>query len=110
MVTASRSGKVVSSLQKKFSVEECKPFDTTRVDVNVPESVENFFEGFLKRHSKYDGIINRSFQKNKQFGIIFECVTYPSFLENLGSHPGGAFFVYKKAAILQSIVNLTISE
>ena len=98
VVTASRSGRMVSSLQEKLSVEERKRVDATRVDVNVPESVENFFEGILKRHGKCNGIINLSFPKNKQFGAKFEDVTYPSFLENVGSHLGGAFLVCQKAA------------
>ena len=97
VVTASRSGKIVSSLQEKLSIEERKRVDVTMVDVNVPESVENFFEGIVKRYGKCNGIINLSFPKNKQFGAKFEDVTYSSFLENVGSHLGGAFLVCQKA-------------
>ena len=98
VVTASRSESITSTFLDKFSAEERKRVDATTVDVNVPESVEKLFKDILQRHGQCNGIINLSFPKNEQFGAKFEDVTYPSFLENVGNHLGGAFLVCQKAA------------
>ena len=100
VVTASRSGKMASSFLDNFSTEERKRVDVTTVDVNIPESVEKFLEGITQRHGQCNGILNLAFPRNKQFGAKFEDVTYPSFLENVGNHLGGAFLVCQKAAAL----------
>ena len=100
VVSASRSGEMASAVLDKFSVEERKRIDTATVDVNVPESVEKYFEGVVQRHGQCHGIVNLSFPKCEQFGTKFENVTYPSFLENVGSHLGGAFLVCQKAAAI----------
>ena len=97
VASGSRSGKIASSLQDKLSDNELKKIDVTAVDVNTPESVEQFFQGILKRHGQCNGVINLSFPRNELFGTKFEDVTYPSFLENVGNHLGGAFLVCQKA-------------
>jgi NAD(P)-dependent dehydrogenase (short-subunit alcohol dehydrogenase family) len=98
VITASRSGEIAPSLKSDFSAEEFKRVDVTSVDVNSPESVEKFFRGIIERHGQCDGVINLSFPKNQQFGAKFENVSYPSFLENVSNHLGGAFLVCQKAA------------
>ena len=110
VVTASRSGEIASMLLKKLSVEERKRIDVTKVDVKISESVEQFFEGIIKRHNKCNGIINLSFPRNKQFGAKFEDVTYASFLENVGNHLGGAFLVCQKAAKILGINRNTLRK
>ena len=100
IVSGSRSGKIASSLQDKLSGKELKKIDVATVDVNDPKSVEQFFRDILKRHGECNGVINLSFPRNEFFGAKFEDVTYPSFLENVGSHLGGAFLVCQKALSL----------
>lgn len=97
VVSGSRSEKNASPLPDKFSDKNLKKIDVTTVDVNVPESVEQFFLGILKRHGQCDGVINLSFPRNELFGAKFEDVSYSSFLENVGDHLGGAFLVCQKA-------------
>ena len=100
VVSGSRSGEIESFLKNKVSDQELKKIESTTVDVNNPESVEKFFKEILKHHGKCNGVINLSFPRNEFFGAKFEDVTYPSFLENVGSHLGGAFLVCQKALSL----------
>ena len=97
VVTGSRSGKIASPHLQSLSNKELKKIDVNAVDVNAPESVEEFFKGILKRHNQCNGVINLSFPKNEFFGTKFENVSYSSFLENVGDHLGGAFLVCQKA-------------
>jgi NAD(P)-dependent dehydrogenase (short-subunit alcohol dehydrogenase family) len=100
VVSASRSGEIVPPLMDKLSSEKIERIDVTSIDVNSPESVEKFFKGIIERHGQCNGVINLSFPKNKQFGAKFEDVNYPSFIDNVGNHLGGAFLVCQKAAAI----------
>ena len=103
VVTGSRSGSIDPALLSSFSDEERKRVIDGKVDVNNPESVENFFEDILQRLGQCNGVVNLSFPRNEKFGAKFEDVSYASFLENVGNHLGGAFLVCQKAvAILNS--------
>ena len=91
-------GKMELAVLEKIWFEERKRIDIATVDVNAHDSVEKYFEGVVQRHGQCHGIVNLSFPKNEKFGTKFENVTYPSFIENVGSHLGGAFLVCQKAA------------
>jgi NAD(P)-dependent dehydrogenase (short-subunit alcohol dehydrogenase family) len=109
VITGSRLGDITSTLLNSFSDEERKRVSASKVDVNSPESVEIFFKAILQDYGQCNGVINLSFPRNEKFGAKFEDVTYSSFLENVGSHLGGAFLVCQKAAaILTSQGNCSI--
>ena len=100
VVVASRSEEGISEILEKLSAEKRKRVVIATVDVNSPLSIDTLFEEIIQNQGQCHGIVNLAFPRNAEFGAKFEEVTYPSFLENVGNHLGGAFLVCQKAAAL----------
>jgi NAD(P)-dependent dehydrogenase (short-subunit alcohol dehydrogenase family) len=103
VIAASRSGEFPSAILDRLCSEERERVGVAKVDINSPSSADKFYEDILRLHGQCNGVVNLAFPKNFEFGSKFEEVTYPSFLENVGTHLGGAFLVCQKAAALFSI-------
>jgi len=87
-------------LCKLFSKEIVDKCHFESADITDPESITKCLESVYDNFGRVDAVVNCTWPRNKNYGAVFEDVTYGDFKENTLDHIGGAFNVCQKAVIL----------
>jgi len=85
-----KATKVVDSARKKT-----KNFNIfyQRCSIVDKNDIKKLIDVVLKKYGRIDALVNNAYPKNKNFGRIYEDVTYGDFTENLSLHVGGYFLM-----------------
>lgn len=67
-------------------------------DISNTEEVDRLVNTVIKKHKKIDALVNNAFPRNKNWGSMFEDVTYEDFCENVDMHVGGYFLMTQAVA------------
>lgn len=70
-----------------------KLFDFVTLDITDKKSTENVIALLNSKFNKIDAVINTAYPRNKNWGELFENVSYSDFCENCNLHLGGYFMV-----------------
>lgn len=65
------------------------------VDITSDSSLQILIEAVHKEFGFIDALVNNAYPRNKNYGRVFEEVTYHDFVENVGMHVGGYFLASK---------------
>ncbi len=68
------------------------------VDITSDSSIQILIDAVHNEFGFIDALVNNAYPRNKNFGKIFEEVTYHDFVENVGMHLGGYFITSKHFA------------
>jgi NAD(P)-dependent dehydrogenase (short-subunit alcohol dehydrogenase family) len=76
-----------------------KRFNGRAIYINVDVTSDSSLQGLLQSvHNEFgyiDALVNNAYPRNKNYGRVFEEVTYHDFMENVGMHVGGYFLASK---------------
>lgn len=81
-------------------------------DITSEKDVQQLLKEVSEQYGHIDALVNNAFPRNKNWGKLFEDVTYEDFCDNLNKHVGGYFLMTKEVAKVMekqkrgSIVNL----
>lgn len=84
-----------------------------KCDITSEKDIQKLLDEVLERFEHIDALVNNAFPRNKNWGKLFEDVTYADFCEHLDMHIGGYFLMTKEVAIIMetqkrgAIVNLS---
>lgn len=65
------------------------------VDVTSESSIQVLIDAIHNEFGYIDALVNNAYPRNKNYGKVFEEVTYHDFVENVGMHVGGYFLASK---------------
>jgi NAD(P)-dependent dehydrogenase (short-subunit alcohol dehydrogenase family) len=65
------------------------------VDITSDSSLQALIESVHNEFGYIDALVNNAYPHNKNYGRVFEEVTYHDFVENTGMHVGGYFLTCK---------------
>ena len=69
------------------------------LDITSRESIRNMIEYFAGKYGRIDALVNNAYPRNKNYGKLFEEVTYGDFCENVSMHLGGYFLTSQQFAV-----------
>lgn len=87
--------KLEQEINNKYSKEIAKFCNTDITDLS---SIKNLIAFVLGKYGRIDGLVNSAYPRNKNYGRIFEDVTYKDFCENIDMHLGGYFLTTQQIA------------
>lgn len=70
-----------------------------KLDIASPDSVSGAIKHVTDKFGKIDALVNSAYPKNKNYGRLFESVSYRDFCENMDMHLGGYFLTSQQAAL-----------
>lgn len=94
-INIDNANQVVEQIKKQLNTEN---IEFIGLDITSLESVKNVIEKVSIKHGKIDAVVNNAYPRNKNYGRIFEEVTYFDFCENVNIHLGGYFLVSQQFA------------
>ena len=87
--------KLEQEINKKYSKEIAQFCNTDITDLS---SIKNLITFALGEYGRIDALVNAAYPRNKNYGRIFEDVTYKDFCENINMHLGGYFLITQQIA------------
>jgi len=87
--------KLEQEINNKYSKEIAKFWNTDITDLS---SIKNLITFALGKYGRIDALVNSAYPHNKNYGRIFEDVTYKDFCENINMHLGGYFLITQQVA------------
>jgi NAD(P)-dependent dehydrogenase (short-subunit alcohol dehydrogenase family) len=64
-----------------------------KMDITSKSSINSAIENILAKEGQIDVLVNNAYPRNKNYGKLFEEVSYHDFCENVNMHLGGYFLV-----------------
>jgi NAD(P)-dependent dehydrogenase (short-subunit alcohol dehydrogenase family) len=94
-IDSAKGGKLAEEIQR--SVKNSKVM-FQKCDITDAASVRSLIKNALRKFKRIDVLVNNAYPKNKNYGRLFEDVTYEDFCENINLHLGGYFLITKEVS------------
>lgn len=69
-----------------------------RCDITNIRDIEHLIDIILEKFGTIDALVNNAYPRNKNYGKVFEEVTFNDFCENVNMHLGGYFLITQQVA------------
>jgi NAD(P)-dependent dehydrogenase (short-subunit alcohol dehydrogenase family) len=69
-----------------------------KCDITNIKDIQDLINTTLNKFKKIDALVNNAYPRNKNYGRIFEEVSYEDFCENVNMHLGGYFLITQQVA------------
>jgi len=69
-----------------------------KCDMTSESDVQRLLKAVLARYKRIDALVNNAFPRNKNWGKMFEDVTYEDFCKHMNMHVGGYFLITREVA------------
>lgn len=94
-IDESAGNKVKEELSLELSTDK---IDFIKVDIASRPSVLGMIDVVSSKHNAIDALVNNAYPRNRNYGRIFENVTYEDFCENVNLHLGGYFLMSQEVS------------
>ncbi len=94
-IDSAKGGKLAKEIQK--SVKNSSVI-FQKCDITDAASIRVMIKNVISRYKRIDVLINNAYPRNKNYGRVFEEVTYEDFCENLNLNLGGYFLITKEVS------------
>jgi len=69
-----------------------------KCDMTSEQDIQRLLKIILAKYKRVDVLVNNAFPRNKNWGKMFEDVTYEDFCEHMNMHVGGYFLITREVA------------
>ena len=90
-----RGNELIDAIQTKTKNENTV---FQRCDITDIKDIQNLINLTLDQFGKIDALVNNAYPRNRNFGKVFEEVTFDDFCENVDMHLGGYFLITQQVA------------